>query len=104
MGTARIPSEVVSTSMVPAVANHGPRRRTQGDGTTMHLAHAIAAGGLAARATTRRTRPDESEIADARDRAIARRAAAIDTTPRVVYAERGRHAAPVPVRPRPAGA
>jgi hypothetical protein len=82
-------------------AVHDAARRETG---TMHLAHAIAAGGLAARATSRRTTPDESEVADSRDRAIARRAAAVDTAPRVVYAERGRHAAPASVRPHPVGA
>ena len=50
----------------------------------MHLAHAIAAGGLAARATTRRTTPDLTEIGDARDRAIARRRDAVDAASRVV--------------------
>jgi hypothetical protein len=63
----------------------------------MDLAHAIAAGGLAARATDRRSAADETEVADARDRAIARRTAAA-TVARVEYRERGRHVAP----PRPA--
>lgn len=70
----------------------------------MDLAHAIAAGGLAARTTSRRFATDEAEVADARQRAIDRRAAAVEAEPRsrVVYRERGRHAAPAPARPRPA--
>lgn len=71
---------------------------------TMDLAHAIAAGGLAARATDRRRRADETEVAEARERAIARRSAAMRASTRVEYRERGRHAAPASARPRPAGA
>lgn len=68
----------------------------------MDLAHAIAAGGLAARATDRRHRADETETSEARERAIARRSAAVQASTRVEYRERGRHAAPA--QPRPAGA
>lgn len=68
----------------------------------MDLAHAIVAGGLAARATDRRHRSHETEVSEARERAIARRSAAVQASTRVEYRERGRHAAPA--QPRPAGA
>ena len=68
----------------------------------MDLAHAIVAGGLAARATDRRHRAREPEVSEARERAIARRSAAVQASTRVEYRERGRHAAPA--QPRPAGA
>lgn len=64
----------------------------------MDLAHAIAAGGLAARAARRRFATDETEVAEARQRAIARRTAAAEATARVEYRERGRHAAPRPAQ------
>lgn len=68
----------------------------------MDLAHAIVAGGLAARATDRRHRARETEVSEARERGIARRSAAVQASTRVEYRERGRHAAPA--QPRPAGA
>jgi hypothetical protein len=72
--------------------------------TTMDLAHAIVAGGLAARAADRRDRGDVTEISEARTRALARRTAAVQASARVEYRERGRHAAPGSAQPRPAGA
>ncbi|MBM7505333.1 hypothetical protein ACFPER_17745 [Agromyces aurantiacus] len=64
----------------------------------MDLAHAIAAGGLARRATDRRHATDETEVAEARSRALARRTTAAAATPRVEYRDRGRHAAPRPAQ------
>ena len=70
----------------------------------MHLAHAIAAGGLSARTTDRRYRATEDEIRDAERRVVERRRAAVEASEVRVYTERGRHVAPRPVRPRPASA
>ncbi|MEF3405749.1 hypothetical protein [Agromyces sp. CCNWLW203] len=76
----------------------------------MSLAAAFTAGHLAARATERRFRSTEVEIAAAHERVVARRTAAAPllaptlaptptpTPTRRVYTERGRHAAPRPVR------
>lgn len=66
----------------------------------MSLAAAFAAGHLAARATDRRVRATQAEIAAAHERVAARRtalvtAAAPARAPRD-YTERGRHAAPRP--------
>ncbi|GAA4371523.1 hypothetical protein [Agromyces bauzanensis] len=59
----------------------------------MDLAHAIMAGGLAARATERRFTTTETEIREAERRVAARRTAAAAASGRPEYAERGRHAA-----------
>jgi hypothetical protein len=64
----------------------------------MDLAHAIAAGGLAARVTHRRFTGSEAEVREAEQRVIARRAAAVAASGGRVYTERGRHAAPRPAR------
>ena len=62
----------------------------------MSLAHAFAAGGLAARHTERRFRTTEAEIREAEQRVIERRSAAVEASVRREYTERGRHAAPRP--------
>ncbi len=62
----------------------------------MSLAHAFAAGGLAARHTERRFRTTEAEIREAEQRVIERRSAAVEASARREYTERGRHAAPRP--------
>ncbi|GAA1056705.1 hypothetical protein GCM10017608_20980 [Agromyces luteolus] len=59
----------------------------------MDLAHALSAGGLAGRRTDHRFTADEAEIREAEQRVARRRAAAVERRP-VVFAERGRHAAP----------
>ena len=64
----------------------------------MSLAAAFAAGHLAARATERRFRSTESEIAAAHERIVARRTGAATVPAPRLYAERGRHAAPRPAR------
>lgn len=64
----------------------------------MSLAAAFTAGHLAARATERRFRATEVEIAAAHERVLARRSAAAPAPARRVYTERGRHAAPRPAR------
>jgi hypothetical protein len=73
----------------------------------MELAHAIAAGGLAARKTERRFTASNAEVREAERRVMARRAAATvaasvapsgATAARREYPERGRHAAPRPAR------
>jgi hypothetical protein len=76
----------------------------------MDLAHAIAAGGLAARLTDRRFTGGDAEVREAEQRVIARRAAAVAASGQASgaasgkasgnreYPERGRHAAPRPVR------
>jgi hypothetical protein len=66
----------------------------------MSLAAAFTAGHLAARATERRFRASEDEIAAAHERVLARRsaAAAAAASARRAYTERGRHAAPRPAR------
>ena len=72
----------------------------------MSLAAAFTAGHFAARATERRFRSTEVEIAAAHERVVARRIAAAPlpapasapTPTRRVYTERGRHAAPRPSR------
>ena len=70
----------------------------------MSLAAAFTAGHFAARATERRFRSTEVEIAAAHERVVARRIAAAPlpaptpTPTRRVYTERGRHAAPRPAR------
>lgn len=66
-----------------------------GDGT-MSLAHAFGAGGLAARRSDRRFRTTEAEIGEAERRVVERRSAAVVTSARREYTERGRHAAPRP--------
>ncbi|GAA2028309.1 hypothetical protein GCM10009819_09910 [Agromyces tropicus] len=58
----------------------------------MDLAHAAHAGGLAARRTERRFSATEAEVREAEQRVLRRRAAAAES--RIVYVERGRHAAP----------
>jgi len=70
----------------------------------MHLAHAIAAGALSARATDRRFRATEAEIREAERRVVERRRAVVAASAAREYTERGRHAAPRPGRPRPASA
>ncbi|UIP59093.1 hypothetical protein [Agromyces marinus] len=60
----------------------------------MDLAHAVNAGGLAARRTDHRFTADEAEIRAAEERALRRRAAAVEARPALPYAQRGRHAAP----------
>ncbi|WP_022890638.1 hypothetical protein [Agromyces italicus] len=64
----------------------------------MHLAAALAAGRLAARAADRRFRAPEleTEIREAHERVIARRVAPVAAPSRRDYPERGRHAAPRP--------
>lgn len=74
----------------------------------MSLAAAFAAGHLAARATDRRFRATEAEIAAAHERVAARRTALVMAAAPVAapaappalapraYTERGRHAAPRP--------
>ena len=62
----------------------------------MSLAHAFAAGGLAARHDDRRFRTTEAEIREAEQRVIERRTAVVVTGARREYPERGRHAAPRP--------
>jgi len=69
----------------------------------MDLVHALAAGGLAARATDRRFSADDAEVREAERRATARRAALVARREAVAaastgreYTERGRHAAPRP--------
>jgi hypothetical protein len=69
----------------------------------MDLAHAIAAGGLAARLTDRRFTASDAEVREAEQRVLARRTAAAmaasgATSARREYTERGRHAAPRPAR------
>jgi hypothetical protein len=64
----------------------------------MDLAHAIAAGGLAARRTERRFTATETEIRAAERRVVERRTAAVLASGRREYTERGRHAAPRPAR------
>jgi len=64
---------------------------------TMGLAHAFAAGGLAARHTERRFRTTEAEVREAEQRVIERRTAVVVASARREYTERGRHAAPRPV-------
>jgi hypothetical protein len=73
----------------------------------MDLAHAIVAGGLAARLTDRRFTAGDAEVREAEQRVIARRAAAAGAAVGAAsgaasgkreYPERGRHAAPRPVR------
>ncbi|MFD4420806.1 hypothetical protein ACFWN7_04780 [Agromyces sp. NPDC058484] len=64
----------------------------------MDLAHAIAAGGLAARRTEHRFTTTEAEIRDAERRVVERRTAAVEASGRREYTERGRHAAPRPAR------
>jgi hypothetical protein len=69
----------------------------------MDLAHAIVAGGLAARLTDRRFTAGDAEVREAEQRVIARRAAAAGGASGAAsgnreYPERGRHAAPRPVR------
>ena len=61
----------------------------------MGLAHAFAAGGLAARHTERRFRTTEAEVREAEQRVIERRTAVVASARRE-YTERGRHAAPRP--------
>ena len=63
---------------------------------TMSLAHAFAAGGLAARHADRRFRTTEAEIREAEQRVIERRTAVVVASARRGYPERGRHAAPRP--------
>lgn len=62
----------------------------------MHLAHALALGGLAARRTERRVRADDDEVRAAQQRALERRSARAAASARHEYTERGRHAAPRP--------
>jgi hypothetical protein len=62
----------------------------------MDLVHALAAGGLAARATDRRFTTDEGEVRAAERRAVARREALVAAR-RPEYSERGRHVAPRPL-------
>jgi hypothetical protein len=69
--------------------------RGRGD-ETMSLAHAFAAGGLAARHADRRFRTTEAEIREAERRVIERRSAVVEASARREYTERGRHAAPRP--------
>lgn len=73
----------------------------------MDLAHAIAAGGLAARLTGRRVTASDAEVREAEQRVIARRTAAavaasgavpVAVPARREYPDRGRHAAPRPAR------
>lgn len=64
----------------------------------MDLAHAVAAGGLAARRTDRRIRTTEAEVREAEQRVAARRAALVGSSIRREYPDRGRHAAPRPAR------
>jgi hypothetical protein len=64
----------------------------------MDLAHAIAAGGLAAGRTERRFTATETEIRAAERRVVERRTAAVAASGRREYTERGRHAAPRPAR------
>lgn len=74
----------------------------------MDLAHAIAAGGLAARLTGRRFTASDTEVREAERRVFERRrasvaagaadAASADGSRRREYPERGRHAAPRPAR------
>ncbi|WP_430645692.1 hypothetical protein [Agromyces sp. GXS1127] len=59
----------------------------------MDLAHALNAGGLAARRTDHRFTAEEAEIRAAEQRVARRRAAAIERRP-LTFTERGRHAAP----------
>lgn len=62
----------------------------------MDLAHALAAGGIAARRTERRFRADEEEVRAAEQRVLARRSARAAASARREFTERGRHAAPRP--------
>lgn len=64
----------------------------------MDLAHAIVAGGLAARATERRLVATEAEVREAERRATERRVAVTAASARAHPTERGRHAAPRPAR------
>ena len=73
----------------------------------MDLAHAIAAGGLAARRTARRSAAGDAEVREAERRVFERRRAAVASgadaasgagSRRREYPERGRHAAPRPAR------
>lgn len=64
----------------------------------MDLAHAIMAGGLAARATERRRSATENEIREAEQRVAARSAARATASTRAEYPARGRHAAAPPAR------
>ncbi|WP_136707891.1 hypothetical protein [Agromyces sp. H66] len=64
----------------------------------MDLAHAIMAGGLAARTTERRFTTTETEIREAEQRVAARRAAMTTASAPREYPGRGRHSAPPPAR------
>ncbi|MCD2442687.1 hypothetical protein LQ757_10425 [Agromyces sp. SYSU K20354] len=64
----------------------------------MDLAHAIVAGGLAARRTDRRFTATEAEIRAAELRFLERRTGAVVASGRREYTEAGRHAAPRPAR------
>jgi hypothetical protein len=103
IGTALIRPVSIAASIEAAV-DHVPH---EGNGT-MHFAHAIAAGGFAARLTERRFIASDAEVRQAEQRVIARRAAAASGAVPVAasgaaharreYQERGRHAAPRPAR------
>jgi hypothetical protein len=93
IGAVRIRPASTATSMdskarLPQAASEGEQ--------TMHLAHAVAAAGLAARTTERRFTTTEAEIREAERRVVERRMARVAASGRREYPERGRHAAPRP--------
>jgi len=95
LGNARIPRAAAAASIGTNAADFRRADETNG---TMDLAHAIAAGGLAARRTDRRFTTTEEEIRAAELRVLERRMAAVAASGRREYTQGGRHAAPRPVR------